>query len=288
MLRKITLLAATLGLLVAASAAPALAATTKEEPKEVHWGFEGPFGRYGAPENQAQLQRGYKVYREVCSSCHSMKLVSFRNLGDPGGPFWNPKYKNPNDNPVVKAIAADYQVDDIDTDTGDVVKRAGIPADRFPSPFANPYAAKASNGGAIPPDMSLLARAREGEGAYIYSIVTGYVNPPAGLKLNPGQYYNPYMAGDLSSSWSGAKDRVPEGGVIAMPPPLKAGQVTFDDGTPSTLDQEAKDVAAFLTWAADPHADDRKNTGIAVLIYLLLFSGLLYMAYRQVWKNESH
>ncbi|MDQ0466034.1 ubiquinol-cytochrome c reductase cytochrome c1 subunit [Caulobacter ginsengisoli] len=271
MLRKITLLAATLGLLLGAAAAPALA-NTAEEPANVHWDFEGPFGRYGKAENQAQLQRGYKVYREVCSSCHSMKLVSFRNLGDPGGPFWNPKYKNPNDNPVVKAIAADYQVDDIDTDTGDTTKRPGIPADRFPSPFANDYAAKASNGGANPPDMSLLARAREGQGRYIFSILMGYENPPAGVTLNPGQHYNKYMAG----------------GVIAMPPPLKAGQVTYDDGTPSSLEQEAMDVSAFLMWAADPHADDRKNTGIAVLIYLLLFSGLLYLAYRQVWKNESH
>lgn len=271
MLRKITLLAATLGLL-AAAAVPALAESNKDEPKDVHWSFEGPFGRYGAPENQAQLQRGYKVYREVCSSCHSMNLVSFRNLGDPGAPFYNPKYKNPNDNPVVKAIAADYQVADIDTETGDEIKRPGIPADRFPSPFPNAYAAKASNGGATPPDMSLLARAREGGGAYIYSILLGYTNPPADVKLNPGQHYNKYMAGR----------------VIAMPPPLKADQVTFDDGTKSTLEQEAKDVAAFLMWAADPHADDRKNTGMAVVIYLLLFSGLLYMAYRQVWKNESH
>ncbi len=271
MLRKITLLAATLGLLLGA-AAPAMAAANREEPLNVHWDFQGPFGRYATPKNQAQLQRGYKVYREVCSSCHSMKLVSFRNLGDPGGPFWNPKYKNSNDNPVVKAIAADYQVDDIDTDTGDVMKRPGIPADRFPSPFANAYAAKASNGGANPPDMSLLARAREGEGAYIYSILNGYKDAPADVKLNPGQHYNPFMAGHI----------------IAMPQPLKAGQVTFDDGTPSTLEQEAMDVSAFLMWAADPHADDRKNTGLAVLIYLTLFSFLLYVAYRQVWKNESH
>jgi ubiquinol-cytochrome c reductase cytochrome c1 subunit len=271
MLRKITLLAATLGLL--AAAAPAMAESNKLEPIDVHWKFEGPFGRYSTPENQAQLQRGYKVYREVCSSCHSMKLVSFRNLGDPGGPFWDPKYKNSNDNPRVKAIAADYQISDIDTETGDEIKRPGIPADRFPSPFANAYAAKASNGGATPPDMSLLARAREGGGAYIYSILMGYNRPvPADKTIGVGQHYNPYMAG----------------GVIAMPQPLKADQVSFDDGTKSTLDQEAKDVSAFLMWAADPHADDRKNTGVAVLIYLLIFSGLLYMAYRKVWKNESH
>ena len=218
------------------------------EPKDVHWSFEGPFGTF----DQAQLQRGYKVYREVCSACHSMKLVAFRNLGDKGAPFYNPKYPNSNENPVVKAIAKDYQVADIDGETGDAIKRPATPADRFPSPFANEAAARAANGGALPPDMSLLAKAREGGPAHIYSIVVGYQAPPKGLKVGPGQNYNPYMAGDLSSYWSGDKEHVPPGGFIAMPQPLKAGQVTFDDGTKSTLEQEAKDVSAFLMWAAEP------------------------------------
>ncbi|ENZ82126.1 MULTISPECIES: cytochrome c1 [Caulobacter] len=284
MLRKLSVIAAVAGLLTVGASAPAFANGGALEPKDVHWSFEGPFGTF----DQAQLQRGYKVYREVCSACHSMKLVAFRNLGDKGAPFYNPKYPNSNENPVVKAIAKDYQVADIDGETGDAIKRPATPADRFPSPFANEAAARAANGGALPPDMSLLAKAREGGPAHIYSIVVGYQAPPKGLKVGPGQNYNPYMAGDLSSYWSGDKEHVPPGGFIAMPQPLKAGQVTFDDGTKSTLEQEAKDVSAFLMWAAEPKLEERKQTGFAVLIYLILLSGLLYASYKTVWRNESH
>ena len=284
MLRKLSVIAALLGL---ALASPALAANTREEPKTVHWSFEGPFGGY----DQAQLQRGYKVYREVCSSCHSMNLIAFRNLGDPGGPFWSPKYPNSNENPWVKAIAKDYQVPDIDRDTGDVIKRPATSADHFPAPFANEAAARASNGGALPPDMSLLARAREGEAAYIYSIVTGYhMTPPAGLKVPTGKFYNPYLQGDLSSYWKDGKDpdHVPVGGFIAMPPPLLNAKVTFDDGKPSTVSQEAYDVAAFLTWAADPKLEERKQLGLSVMIFLLLFSGILFASYRSLWRGIDH
>jgi ubiquinol-cytochrome c reductase cytochrome c1 subunit len=289
MLRKLSVIAAVAGLLTAGVAGPALAAHGALEAKDVHWSFEGPFGKF----DQAQLQRGYKVYREVCSACHSMSLVSFRNLGDKGGPFYDEKYsakfgKTSNDNPYVKAIAKDYEVADIDSETGDPIKRPATPADRFVSPFPNEAAARASNGGALPPDMSLLAKAREEGPAHIYSIVTGYKDPPAGLKIGPGQHYNPYMTGDLTSYWSGSHEHTPPGGFIAMAPPLKANQVTFDDGTPATLDQEAKDVSAFLMWAAEPKLDERKQTGFAVLLYLLLFTGLLYASYRKVWKNESH
>jgi ubiquinol-cytochrome c reductase cytochrome c1 subunit len=288
LLSKAALLAAFSGALLAGGTAMAQA-PHPEEPGKIGWSFEGPLGKF----DQAQLQRGYKVYREVCAACHSMSLVSFRNLGDKGGPFYDEKYspkhgKTSNDNPYVKAIAKDYEIADIDSETGDAIKRPAIPADRFPSPFPNEAAAKASNGGALPPDMSLLAKAREEGPRHIYSIVTGYKEPPAGLKIAPGQHYNPYMAGDLTSSWSGDHKHVPPGGVIAMAPPLKAGQVTFDDGTPSTLDQEAKDVSAFLMWAAEPKMDERKQTGFAVILYLLLFTGLLYASYRKVWKNESH
>lgn len=284
MLRKLTTLAAVAGLMAAAVCGPALAAGKKEEPKDVHWSFEGPFGKF----DQAQLQRGYKVYREVCSSCHSMNLVSFRNLGDKGGPFYDAKYKNPNDNPWVKAIAKDYEVDDIDSETGDAIKRPATSADHFHAPFPNEPAARASNGGALPPDMSLLAKAREGGPAYIYSLVTGYEPAPKGLKVGANQHYNPYMAGDLTSAWSGSHEHVPPGGFIAMAAPLKADLVTFDDGTKSTLDQEAKDVAAFLMWAAEPKLEERKKMGFVVILYLMLFSGLLYASYRKVWKNESH
>ncbi|MGH7023022.1 MAG: cytochrome c1 [Caulobacteraceae bacterium] len=266
-------------------AAPALADTTQLSPKDVHWSFQGPFGMY----DQAQLQRGYKVYREVCSSCHSMNMVAFRNLGDKGGPFWNPKFPNPNDNPVVKAIAADYQIADIDSDTGEAIKRPGTSADYFPNPYPNPIAGKAANGGALPPDMSLLAKAREGGPAYIYSIVTSdNVNVPKGLTLPPGKYYEPYIAGDLTQYWKGDPNKVPRGGVIAMPPPLAPGKVTFDDGTKSTVSQEAWDVAAFLEWAADPKMEERKQVGTAAMIFLVLFSGLLWFAYRGVWRDVEH
>ena len=281
MLRKLSVIAAVAGLMMGGQA---LAAGHPHPPKDVQWSFEGPFGKF----DQAQLQRGYKVYREVCSSCHAMSLVSFRNLGDKGGPFYDAKYKNPNDNPYVKAIAKDYEVNDIDTETGDAIKRPATSADRFHAPFANEAAARASNGGALPPDMSLLAKARTGGPDYLYSLLKGYVAPPAGLKVGAGQYYNPYMAGDLTASWSGPHDHVPPGGFIAMAPPLKDGLVTFDDGTKSTVDQQAKDVSAFLMWAAEPKLEERKKMGLVVILYLLLFSGLLYASYRKVWKNESH
>lgn len=284
MLRKVTLLATAFGLALAAGA-PAFA-STKEEPKKVEWSFNGPFGAY----DQEQLQRGYKVFHDVCSSCHSAKLVSYRNLGDEGGPFYNPEYKGAkvNSNPVVKAIAADFQVDDIDSTTGETIHRNATPADRFKAPFPNPEAAAAANGGATPPDMSVLAKAREGGPDYIYSIVTGYHQPPAGLEVPAGKYYNPYMLGDLTSYWKGDPKAVPVGGFIAMPPPLADNKVTYDDGVKPTLDQEAKDVSAFLMWMAEPKLNERHRSGFSVMIFLIIFSGLLYASYRQVWKNESH
>jgi ubiquinol-cytochrome c reductase cytochrome c1 subunit len=224
MLRKVSVLAAVLML----AAAPAFASGGAEHPKEIEFSFAGPFGKY----DQAQLQRGYKVYREVCSACHAMDLLSFRNLGQKGGPFYDPKYPNPNDNPVVKTIAA--------------------------------------------------------EPSYIYSILTGFVTPPAGLNVPAGRYYNPYMPGDVSSAWTGDPHHVPPGGFIAMPPPLADGKVSFDDGSPDTANEQAKDVSAFLMWAAEPKMEDRKQMGFAVLIYLVLFAGLLYASYRRVWRNESH
>lgn len=280
MLRKVTLLAAAL-LLVGG---PALANSKVREPEPVAFSFEGPFGRFDA----AQLQRGYKVYREVCSACHSMNLVAFRNLGDPGAPFFDPKYPNANDNPVVKALATDIQVPDIDSETGDPITRPATPADRFPAPFPNATAARASNGGALPPDLSLMAKAREGGPEYIASLLQGYVASPAGLTEMPGKYYNPWFPGDVTANWTGDHAHVPPGGFIGMAPPLALDKVTFDDGTKSTVRQQADDVAAFLMWAADPHMEARKQMGFSVLIFLVLFSGLLYASYRRVWRNESH
>jgi ubiquinol-cytochrome c reductase cytochrome c1 subunit len=282
MLGKGFAVSAVVALLV--STAPAFAASSGGELKPFSLSTDGPFGRFDA----AQVQRGYKVYREVCAACHSMNLLSFRNLGQPDGPFYDKKYANPNDNAFVKAIAKDYNINDIDTETGDVVQRPGTPADRFPNPYPNEYAARAGNGGALPPDLSVITKAREGGPAYVYSLLTGYHDVPRGLEVPAGKYYNPYMPGDLSSFWSGDKDKVPAGGFIAMAPPLVADKVSFDDGTKSTLEQQASDVVAFLDWAAEPKAGERKRTGFAVLIYLALFAGLLYASYRRVWKNVKH
>jgi ubiquinol-cytochrome c reductase cytochrome c1 subunit len=281
MLRKGFALAA-LGL--AFLSGSALAATTEEEPKAIHWSFQGPLGKF----DQAQLQRGYKVYREVCSACHSMNLMSFRNLGQKGGPFYDAKYPNPNDNPYVKSIAKDYQFDDIDSETGDTIKRPGTAADRFPNPFPNEPAARASNGGAYPPDLSDMAKAREGGPAYIYSLITGYEEPPKGLTMPAGKHYNPYFPGDLSGSWKGDPKDVPKGGALGMPPPLAPDKVTFDDGTKSTVENQARDVAAFLAWAAEPKMEERKSFGLAAMIYLLIFSALLWFSYRKIWKNVGH
>jgi ubiquinol-cytochrome c reductase cytochrome c1 subunit len=286
MLRKAFALAAPLlaALGLAALAAPSLAATTQAPLREADWSFEGPLGKF----DQGQLQRGYKVYREVCSACHSMDLVYFRNLGQKGGPFYDPKYPNPNNNPYVKSLAKDIQVGDIDSDTGDAIKRPATPADRFPAPFANKAAAAASNGGAAPPDLSLMAKAREGGPNYIFSLMQGFTPPPAGLTVPAGKYYNAYYPGDLSSSWKGPADKVPPGGFISMPPPLGPNKVTFDDGTKSTLQNQARDVAAFLAWAAEPKMEERKQFGLGAMIYLLIFSVLLWFSYRAIWRNVAH
>lgn len=263
--------------------APALASGGHGRPlADPGFSFEGPFGTF----DQGALQRGYKVYREVCSACHSMKLVSFRNLGQKGGPFYDPKYKNPNDNPVVKQIASEFETAEIDPDTGDDVMRKSTPSDRFPSPFKNDEAAKASNGGAIPPDFSVINKGRNGGAQYVYSILIGFEPKPVGLEIPDTQHYNAYVRGNLATQWKGDHHHVPAGGVLAMAPPLSDGRVTFDDGTPSTLKQQAKDVATFLEWAGDPHAVARKQTGFAVILFLILLGGIVYLAYRQTWKGH--
>jgi len=281
MLRKAIAFAA-LGL--ALSAAPALAAGHPEEPRSVAWSFNGPFGKF----ETAQLQRGYKVYREVCAACHSMEQMYFRNLGQKAGPFYDPKYPNPNDNPYVKSLAKDAQINDIDGDTGDVIQRPGTSADKFPAPFPNEAAARASNGGALPPDLSVIIKSRPNGANYVYSLLTGYRNAPAGLTIGTGLHYNPWFPGDLTAQWSGDHHKVPKGGAIAMAPPLAAGKVTFDDGSPSTVEQQAKDVTAYLAWASDPKATERKQFGVGAMIYLLLLSIVLWFSYKRVWRNVSH
>jgi len=235
--------------------------------KEVKFSFDGPFGHY----DREQLQRGFQVYKEVCSACHSMKLVAFRDLEEIG--FSKPE---------VKAIAKQWAVEvpSINPDTGEPATRKAIPSDYFPSPYANETAARAANNNALPPDMSLLAKAREGGAHYIYSIVTGYQPQPADLlkrfpdaKTPTGLHYNPYFA-NLN---------------IAMPPPLVAdGQVTYSDGTKATVDQMAQDASAFLMWAAEPKLENRHRWGIVVILYLLIATGLAYGAYRNIWRDKKH
>ncbi len=258
--------------LVTGFAAPA-AAEEQVAPPKLKWSFAGPFGKY----DEAQLQRGFKIYREVCSNCHSMNLLAIGSLADAGGPGFSEAQ--------VEQIASEYKVKDID-DKGEPVERAGRPADHFPAPFANSAAAAAANGVA-PPDMSTLAKARsyprgfpwfifdaftqyqEQGPDYIAAILKGYKDPPPkDFKLPPSGHYNEYFPGYN----------------IAMPPPLQPGQVTYDDGSPQTMEQYSKDVAAFLMWAAEPKLVQRKRIGFQAMIYLIVLTGLLYFTKKKVWS----
>ena len=272
------------------------------EPKG-GWPHEGLFGSF----DQNALQRGFKVYKNVCSSCHGMKLLSFRNLGEQGGPFYDAKYPNPNDNPMVKKLASEFSVTKVDPDSGAMVAMPGIPSDRFPSPYANAIAASVANGGAVPPDLSVIAKARHGGAGYIYSLLQGFYAPPSGLKVNAGQHYNAYFGGDTAGQWSGDPRHKPAGGFLAMAPPLSDFDIklqrdcsektaggaacdknTFDDGKPTTLEQQAHDVAVFLAWAGDPKATARKQMGTAVIPYLLILALLAFLSYRRLWRNVEH
>ncbi len=250
-----------------------------EAPPRQSWSFSGPFGTY----DQAQLQRGFKVYREVCSTCHSLKLLAFRNLADPGGPDFTEAQ--------AATVAASFQVTDGPNDKGEMFQRPGKLADYFPPPFPNDQAARAALGGGLPPDMSVLAKARSHEAGfprfifdaftqyqeagpdYIHAILTGYEEqPPAGFALAPGTQYNKYFPGHA----------------IAMPKPLSDGQVEYTDGTPATVDQYAKDISAFLMWAAEPKLDERKRLGFQVFVFLIVLTGLLYFSKRRVWHDIHH
>ncbi|MSO67198.1 MAG: cytochrome c1 [Pseudolabrys sp.] len=243
-------------------------------PPRVKWSFAGPFGKY----DQAQLQRGFKIYKEVCASCHSLDMLSIGSLADPGGPGFSQAQ--------AAAIASEYKIKDLD-DRGSQIERAGRPADHFPAPFANELAAKAMNGGVAPPDMSTLAKARtysrgfpwfmldmftqyqEHGPDYIAALLKGYKEAaPKGFKMPEGGHYNEYFPGH----------------VIAMPPPLQPGQVTFDDGAPATIDQYANDISAFLVWAAEPHMVARKRIGFQVMIFLIVLAGLMYFTKKKVWS----
>ena len=220
----------------------------------VKWSFDGPFGTY----DRASLQRGFQVYNEVCSSCHSMKLLSYRNLEGIG---LTPAQ--------VKVIAASKTVPGEPNDSGAPTTRPALPSDRFASPFPNDQAARAANNGALPPDQSDLEKAREGGADYIHALMIGYVKPPADVKIPDGLYYNEYFLG----------------GKIHMPPPLSDGAVTYADGTKATVDQMGRDVATFLTWASNPEMDQRKHMGIRIVGFLAALACVTYGVKRKIWAD---
>ncbi|MFN3944954.1 MAG: cytochrome c1 [Allosphingosinicella sp.] len=234
-----------------------------EHPRSANLPSQGPFGKF----DRQQLQRGFQVYRETCAACHGINFVAFRNLADLG-------YNEAE----IRAIAANWpvQVPDIDPDTGEATGREAIPSDRIPSPYPNEIAARAANNNAVPPDLSLIVKARHDGVNYTYSLLTGYQQPPANLppeiQPGPGLYYNPYFHSVN----------------LAMPPPLTAdGQVTYADGTPATVDQMARDVSAFLHWTAEPFLENRHRAGFASLFFLLIGTALAYMAYRNIWADKK-
>lgn len=275
------------------AATPAMAAGDAVDLPSQSWSFTGPFGTF----DRGQLQRGYKVYREVCSSCHSMERVKFRNLAEPGGPGFTEDQ--------VKAIAAEYEVTDGPDDAGDMFERPAKPFDSFVSPFENEAAARASNGGAYPPDFSLLAKARAAHRGfpwfvfdaftqyqeqgpdYIHALLTGYEEAPACMGDDfSGNYNKVFLGGSITEE--ACKGEHLTGGPIGMAPPLSDELVEYTDGTPMTVDQYATDVAAFMMWAAEPHLEARKKTGFRVMVFLIVFAGLLYFTKKTLWRNVDH
>ncbi len=247
------------------------------KPQEMDWSFAGPFGSY----DKGQLQRGLKVYKEVCSACHSLRLIPFRTLEDLG-------YSDAQ----IRSLAAEYEVQDGPNADGEMFTRPAIPSDHFPSPYPNAEAAAASNNGAAPPDLSLMGKARtvergfptfvfdiftqyaEGGPDYVHALLTGYdQSPPEGMEIAEGTHYNPYFIAGKS---------------LAMPKPISDDQVTYDDGAPQTVDQYSRDVSAFLMWTAEPHLEHRKTIGFRVMVFLFLFVGLVWMTKRKVWANIPH
>ncbi len=275
--------AAALGLGLAAPAFAAEEGATPHypifKPERVEWSFAGPFGTY----DRAQLQRGYQVYKEVCASCHSMDLVRFRNLAEEGGPGFTEEQ--------VKTLAAEYTVMDGPGDDGEMFERPAEPKDPLPAPFPNVQAARAANGGAYPPDLSLMAKARAVERGfpwfvfdvftiyqelgpdYLHALLTGYQEPPEGVTVPDGQYYNPYFIAGSS---------------LAMPPPLSDEQVEYTDGAPMTVEQYSRDVSAFMMWAAEPHLETRKETGFKAIFFLVVFAAMLYFVKRKIWSDVAH
>ena len=234
-----------------------IAAEQTEKLLNPGWEFKGFAGKF----DRGSLQRGYQVYTEVCSSCHSLKYLSYRNLSEPGGPEFTEDQ--------VKAIASQFEVNDGPNDDGDMFTRPARPSDNFVSPYENDNAAKASNGGAYPPDMSVLVKARQGGADYIYSLLLGYEDPPTGTSLDEGVYYNKYMSGNN----------------IKMSNPLSDGLVEYGDGTSATVEQMAKDVVTFLAWTAEPHLEKRHKIGFRAIIYLIILTILVYFSMKKIWSR---
>jgi ubiquinol-cytochrome c reductase cytochrome c1 subunit len=251
-LRNLALIAA-----LALAALPVHNARAAAEPAPLlkpHWSFDGIFGTY----DKAAAQRGFYVYQQVCSACHSMNQMYYRNLAGIGL-----------DPAQIKAVAASVTVPGAINDQGQPTTRPGLPSDHFKAPFPNEEAARAAMGGALPPDQSILEMAREGGADYIYSLMQGYTNPPPGVKVGNGLYYNKYFPG----------------GQIAMPPPLADNAVTYADGTKATLQQEAHDVATFLTYTANPELDQRHQLGVKIVLFFFFMTIVTYIAKRRVWAN---
>ena len=236
---------------------PQVFAAEKIEYLTTDWSFKGLFGKF----DRAALQRGYHVYTEVCSSCHSMKYLSYRNLAQEGGPEFTEA--------EAKAIAASFEVTDGPNSDGEMFTRPGKLSDKFVMPYENVKAAQAANGGAYPPDMSVLVKARGGGVDYIYSLLQGYEDPPAGVTLDDGVYYNKYMYGNK----------------IKMSNQLSDGLIEYSDGTTATVEQMSKDVTTFLMWAAEPHLESRHQMGFKAIIYLIILTILVYFSMKRIWSR---
>ena len=232
-------------------------AAEKVEYLKTDWSFKGPFGKF----DRAALQRGYQVYKEVCSSCHSMKYMSYRNLSQKGGPEFTEAQ--------AKAIAASFEVKDGPNADGEMFLRPGRLSDKFVMPYENEKAAQAANGGAYPPDMTVLVKARGGGVDYIYSLLQGYEDPPAGISLDDGVYYNKYMYGNK----------------IKMSNQLVDGLVEYSDGTNASVEQMSKDVTTFLMWTAEPHLESRHKMGFKAIVYLIILTILVYFSMKKIWSR---
>ena len=232
-------------------------AASSSELLKVDWSFKSFFGKF----DRASLQRGYQVYNEVCASCHSLKYLSYRNLAESGGPEFSEE--------EAKAIASNFEVTDGPDSTGEMFTRPARLSDKFVMPYANEEEAKSANGGAYPPDMSVLVKARKGGADYIYSLLLGYEDPPADIKLDDGVYYNKYMYGNK----------------IKMSAPLSDDIVEYSDGTKASTEQMAKDVVNFLMWTAEPHLEQRHKFGFRVIIYLIIISVLVYFSMKKIWSR---